>query len=85
MKRGRFDECTAAKFIQNVLAALVYLHEEAKVVHRDIKPENLMLLTCENDFEVKIADFGLATKYEGDNLHLRCGSPGYLAPEILKN
>ena len=70
--------------IHNLLEALVYLHEEAGVVHRDIKPENLMLMSYQNDFELKLADFGFASFYKEDNLQRKCGSIGYVAPEVLK-
>ena len=55
------------------------------MIHRDLKPENLVLAEKDNDFEIRIADFGLATFVSsGDELlKLRCGSPGYVAPEIL--
>ena len=50
-----------------------------QVAHRDIKPENLLIST---DFRVKLADFGLACKVLG-KLHRVCGTPTYVAPEIL--
>lgn len=51
------------------------------VVHRDLKPSNIMI----NNFgEVKIIDFGLATEINIPNyLFLKCGSPGFVAPEII--
>ena len=53
------------------------------IMHRDIKPENIILSNEEDDCSVKIADFGLAT-FDTDNLIFRkCGTPGYIAPEIL--
>ena len=69
--------------MKNFLEALSYLHEKG-IVHRDLKPENLILASKENDHAIKIADFGLASIIErGELLHLRCGSPGYVAPELL--
>jgi calcium/calmodulin-dependent protein kinase I len=55
------------------------------VIHRDIKPENL-IFTEKNSLEIKIVDFGLA-EYVNDSevLFKRSGTPGYVAPEILKN
>ena len=85
LKRGRFTEYNAARLTQNCLESLVYLHETCSVVHRDLKPENLLMMDRECDFDFKIADFGLASKCIEENLTLRCGSPGYVAPEILKN
>lgn len=63
----------------------MHLHEICNVVHRDLKPENLLLLSKHNGYEFKVADFGLAAKVKTETLTLRCGSPGYVAPEILKN
>ena len=51
-------------------------------MHRDLKPENL-ILKDENSFEIVIADFGLASFKTGTLLFKRCGTPGYVAPEIL--
>jgi len=49
-----------------------------------LKPENLILASKENDCKLKIADFGLATYMKkGEILTLRCGSPGYVSPELL--
>lgn len=53
-------------------------------MHRDLKPENLILASKDNDYNLKIADFGLAAFIQnGELLYLRCGSPGYVAPELL--
>ena len=43
------------------------------------------MVSNKSDFEFKLADFGLAAKFTGENLTLKCGSPGYVAPEILRN
>ena len=68
-----------------LLQTLQYIHEEG-VVHRDLKPENLILGSKENDFDLKLADFGLATRVAPEELlSLRCGSPGYVSPELLSN
>ena len=61
------------------------MNEVANIVHRDIKPENILLMSNSNDWEIKICDFGLAGLYKGNDLKLKCGTPGYIAPEILKN
>ena len=80
-KKERLTETIASKLIANLLEGLHYLHSLA-IVHRDIKPENILLLSTEIDYELKICDFGLAC-LEGHDQALRCGSPGYVAPEIL--
>ena len=55
------------------------------MAHRDLKPENLLLLSDVDDSAVKIADFGFAKKvYEPNSLTTQCGTPGYVAPEILE-
>jgi len=51
-------------------------------MHRDLKPENI-LLRSDGDFDCVIADFGLAKKCDEDYMFVRCGTPGYVAPEIV--
>jgi serine/threonine protein kinase len=71
--------------MREFISALAYLANK-KIVHRDLKPENLILSTSGDDATLQIADFGLAS-FLPDNpdelLYLRCGSPGYVAPEML--
>lgn len=50
-----------------------------------MKPENLLLTSEDNDADIKVVDFGFAARVEGDNLTQHCGTPGYIAPEILRN
>ena len=82
MNKGHYGEKDAAILISKLLSALVYLHS-MNIMHRDIKPENL-ILKDENGFDLKLADFGLA-EFVNQKQHLfkRCGTPGYVAPEIL--
>ena len=59
------------------------MHDKG-IIHRDLKPENLILASKDTDDNLKIADFGLASFIEpGKFLYLRCGSPGYVSPELL--
>lgn len=81
LKRNRFQEKNAAKLMMNLLEVLNFLHEN-HVIHRDLKLENILMKCSDNDFEIKLCDFGLAC-ISGDKQELRCGSPGYIAPEIL--
>lgn len=83
--KGTYTEADAIKVMTNILDALAYLHRLG-IVHRDLKPENLILASEEDDYNVKIADFGLATFVKpGEKLTLPCGSPGYVAYELLQD
>lgn len=55
------------------------------VIHRDLKLENILLTSEENDYELKIADFGLSTTTDNIDIFRKCGTPGYVAPEVLLN
>lgn len=53
-------------------------------MHRDLKPENLLLKSKTSDSDIIVADFGLATRIDIENiLFKRCGTPGFVAPEVL--
>ncbi|RXN01897.1 Serine/threonine-protein kinase DCLK2 [Acipenser ruthenus] len=78
----KYTERDASAMVYNLAGALKYLHC-LNIVHRDIKPENL--LVCEypdGTKSLKLGDFGLATVVEGP-LHTVCGTPTYVAPEII--
>lgn len=71
--------------MRNILEALQYIHRN-NIVHRDLKPENLILASKDNDLDLRIADFGLASFIkEGEQLDYRCGTPGYVGPELLQD
>ncbi|XP_044970930.1 CBL-interacting protein kinase 22-like [Hordeum vulgare subsp. vulgare] len=83
-ERGRFDEPTARRLFVQLVSALAHVHSRG-VFHRDVKPENLLL---DEHGDLKLTDFGLCTlagRHLGaDGLAAtRCGSPAYVAPEIL--
>uniref|UniRef100_A0A5S6QSR7 non-specific serine/threonine protein kinase n=1 Tax=Trichuris muris TaxID=70415 RepID=A0A5S6QSR7_TRIMR len=78
----RFPEATAAHMMQNLMSALSYLHS-MDIVHRDVKPENLLIYETGDGWKyIKLADFGLATELN-DPLFDICGTPTYVAPEML--
>lgn len=83
VKKGIYTEKDAAILMKKLLSALDFMHSKG-IMHRDIKPENLILKDMDNNYDVKIADFGLATiVQQNEYLFRRCGTPGYVAPEIL--
>merc|ERR1719181_726958 len=83
--RGNYTEKDAASLMATLCDALAYLHEQA-IVHRDLKPENLLYSSPDDDAIIKVADFGLARMVSGkDMMKTACGTPGYVAPEVLKN
>lgn len=58
------------------------------IVHRDIKLDNILINKIqEGEYNVKIADFGLAHRmpFDGSKVYEICGTPGYIAPEVLRN
>lgn len=80
-----YKESKMAELLKNILEALNYVHDK-NIIHRDLKPENILLRTKNNQFNIVIADFGLATPIHQDLRKVvfkRCGTPGYVAPEIL--
>jgi len=82
--KAYYNEKEARDVCKILLEAVGYCHDN-HVAHRDLKPENLLLLSEDDDSTVKIADFGFAKKvYAPQSLTTQCGTPGYVAPEILE-
>ncbi|KAJ8672149.1 hypothetical protein QAD02_003408 [Eretmocerus hayati] len=78
----KFSEADASIMLSHLCYALAYLHSR-NIVHRDIKPENLLVHMNDNRVIcLKLADFGLAQIVERP-LYTICGTPTYVAPEIL--
>jgi calcium/calmodulin-dependent protein kinase I len=84
VEREQYSENDAQIVMKQLFRAIEYLHNEAGIVHRDLKPENLLLATDDDDAPIKIADFGLSKIYSEEMMSTACGTPGYVAPEILK-
>ena len=76
----KFSEEQTRFFISNMIFALKYIHEN-NVIHRDIKPENLVL---DKNGYVRITDFGIAKENLPDNSSETSGTPGYMAPEVMR-
>ena len=83
--KGYQPEAKSLAIIFQILEALEYMHGK-KIMHRDLKPENIMLRSASDTIDIGLVDLGFAT-YESDykNLFYRCGTPGYVAPEILND
>lgn len=89
--RTVLPEDEARFFFHQLVNGLMYCHS-AGICHRDLKPENLLL---DSNGNLKISDFGLSTLYVGDAdaegnqraelLHTTCGTPNYVAPEVLES
>ncbi|BAT79210.1 hypothetical protein LR48_Vigan04g135100 [Vigna angularis] len=81
---GRVQQQTARKFMHQLGSGLLVLHSHG-IIHRDLKPENILLSSHEGDAKLKIADFGLSrTVRPGEYAETVCGSPLYMAPEVLQ-
>lgn len=80
-RRKRLMELEVQCYLLQILAGIQYIHSHG-IIHRDIKLGNILL---GSNMEVKLADFGLSTKleYEGERKRTICGTPNYIAPEIL--
>ncbi|KAI3987171.1 hypothetical protein MKX01_031655 [Papaver californicum] len=79
----RFSEDLSRRYFQQLISAVGYCHSHG-VFHRDLKPENLLL---DEKGDLKVSDFGLSavtSQVQNDGLlHTLCGTPAYVAPEIL--
>ncbi|MPC62187.1 Serine/threonine-protein kinase PLK1 [Portunus trituberculatus] len=80
-RRKAITESETRYFLKQLLLGVKHLHDN-RVIHRDLKLGNLFL---NDEMELKIGDFGLATRvdYEGERKRTLCGTPNYIAPEIL--
>ncbi|CAL9110860.1 unnamed protein product [Musa textilis] len=81
--RGRLPEDQARRYFHQLISAVDFCHSRG-VSHRDLKPENLLL---DEHGDLKVSDFGLSAlpeqlRHDG-LLHTQCGTPAYVAPEVL--
>lgn len=81
--KGRMKEDVARKYFQQLISAVDFCHSRG-VYHRDLKPENLLL---DDNGNLKVSDFGLSalteSKKQDGLLHTTCGTPAYVAPEVI--
>ncbi|XP_008810573.2 CBL-interacting protein kinase 18 [Phoenix dactylifera] len=81
--KGKLKEDVARKYFQQLISAVDYCHSRG-VYHRDLKPENLLL---DENGNLKVSDFGLSalaeSKRQDGLLHTTCGTPAYVAPEVI--
>jgi len=84
VEKGNYSEKDASNIVSQILRAVQYLHGMG-VVHRDLKPENLLCSeTSTGAIHIYVADFGLSRVFEdSQQLNTYCGSPEYVAPEVL--
>lgn len=81
--KGKLKEDAVKKYFQQLISAISFCHSRG-VYHRDLKPENLLL---DDEGNLKVSDFGLSalaeTKRQDGLLHTSCGTPAYVAPEVI--
>ncbi|XP_003397184.1 calcium/calmodulin-dependent protein kinase type 1 isoform X3 [Bombus vosnesenskii] len=82
VEKGSYTEKDASGLIRQVLEAVDYMHDQG-VVHRDLKPENLLYYNPDEDSKIMISDFGLSKMEDSGIMATACGTPGYVAPEVL--
>lgn len=79
-RRKVLSEPEIRYYVRQIANACLYLHE-TKIIHRDLKLGNIFI---NDDMKIKLGDFGLATRIEdAERKYTLCGTPNYLAPEIL--
>ena len=82
-ERAPLRESEVRNFFAQMILIMEYVHKEKKIVHRDLKCENFMVDRYNN---IHLIDFGFANVGGANSLYnTTCGSPGYIAPEIIKN
>jgi len=85
VSKRSYTEEEARDVSKIICGAINYCHKNC-IAHRDLKPENLLLMYKDSDTEIKIADFGFSKRVESPEsrcLVTRCGTPEYVAPEVL--
>ena len=85
IEQGNFSEKETASLVVQLLCALNYIHDQG-IVHRDLKLENLLYYDDTQDSRIMVADFGLSEwVWDIQDDGPICGTPGYMAPEVIAN
>jgi len=84
VEKGSYTEKDASNIVKQILDACSYIHDLG-IVHRDLKPENILYYSPEEDSKIMISDFGLSRMENEGEMATACGTPGYVAPEVLKH
>ena len=83
---GRFSKDVTLFYATEILQSIKYLHEN-KIIYRDLKPENILIdkvkIINKKDGHIKLVDFGFSKKLKFGKTFTLCGTPEYLAPEII--
>lgn len=83
VEKSTFSEQEAANLMKKIFQAINHLHNQG-ISHRDLKPENILYTSKEPNAEIKLADFGLSSKFGEDKMHSIVGTCYYIAPEVLR-
>jgi calcium/calmodulin-dependent protein kinase I len=79
VQKSHYTEKEARDFVKLFIGTVLYMHSN-DICHRDLKPENLLLVSEEDDNQMKIADFGFAKHISLLGVEAALGTPGYVAP-----
>ncbi|KAI4215292.1 MAG: hypothetical protein LQ351_002191 [Letrouitia transgressa] len=78
----KFDVDTSRFYAAEIVLVLEFLHTVQGIAYRDMKPENILI---DADGHLKLVDFGFAKRLETRETYTLCGTPEYLAPEVIRN
>lgn len=87
LQEKKFTEADVRVIMEQALLALDFM-EQKKIIHRDIKPDNILVhsVVDSNECEIRVADLGLAVFTQNDEkIFHKCGTPGYVAPEVFRD
>ncbi|PRP76173.1 hypothetical protein PROFUN_15334 [Planoprotostelium fungivorum] len=88
--QGEYSEEESRRIVRQIVDAVEYLHQNG-IAHRDLKPENILCEILPGSTEelqlihIKVADFGLSKMFSREDLFTKCGSPIYVAPEVISS